>query len=63
MWIARDETGGIHEANFETLLFVVICDPYENELGQRMIDLLEGGQVYECMEASHVDYWSTLVNE
>lgn len=62
-WIARDATGGIHEADFSDMNFMVICDPYENNLGQKMVDLLDGGQVHQFMEAEHVEFWSLLVND
>jgi len=58
MWISRDEEGGIYEADYETTLFMIFGDPYENQFGQRMVDLLEDGRVFEYINVEHVEYWS-----
>lgn len=63
MWIARDESGGIHENEIEESLFIVACEPYKNDFGQLMVDLLESGRVYRFIDAEHVDFWSILMDE
>ena len=63
MWIARDESGGIHENELEESLFIVICEHYENQYGQKMVDLLESGRIYSFIDAEHVDFWSVVIDE
>jgi hypothetical protein len=63
MWIARDEDGGVHENDLGDSLFIVACDPYKNDFGQTMVDLLEGGRIFEFIDAEHVDFWSVVVSD
>lgn len=63
MWISRDSDGGVHESYCDDPIFVVVKGPYENSFGQKMVDLLEGGQVFEFIDANHTEHWSTVIGE
>ena len=63
IWIARDELGRIHETEIGDSHFIVLCDPYENENGQKIVRLLENGQIYDFIDADHTGHWSMIVND
>ena len=64
VWIARDESGGIHETieGFDSH-FIVITDKYEGPLGMYVVDFMEGGQVFTEHPIDHIEHWSLLVSE
>lgn len=64
VWIARDESGGIHETleGFDSH-FMVVTDPYEGPFGMYVVDFLEGGQVFTEQPTDHMEHWSLLVSE
>lgn len=63
MWIARDESGGIHETitGFDSC-FIVATDPYEGSIGMYVVDYLEGGKLFTDQPIDHMEHWSIDVS-
>lgn len=64
MWIARDESGGIHEtiSGFDAC-FIIISDRYEGSFGTYVVDYLENGKIFTDQPVDHIEHWSIDVSE
>lgn len=64
MWIARDPEGGIHDdMDHMSSYFMIISDPYEDDLGRMVVDFMEDGTVFIQLDVEHIDHWSLLVSD
>ena len=63
-WIARDESGGIHETieGFDSH-FIVVTDKYEGPIGMYVVDYMEGGKLFTEQPVDHMEHWSIDVSE
>lgn len=63
-WIARDEAGDVHDAlDVFGNYFMIVTDPYKNDVGLTVVDFLEDGSIYKEFDVDNIDYWSLIVNE
>lgn len=63
-WVYRDAAGEPHPEMMIDILsnyFMIIGEEYTNELGIRVVDFMEIGQIYTNFEVEHLEYWSLPV--